>query len=168
MSNRQFDVDEQSVMFSVQSSNLYFVDDSDTTSSSEESFPVSDGDSEFSSSEESVIMLTCPDRHQPRSLSAQKEYTDVASINSQNQSEHIDIIQVGLVFSSPYCNAASLVVHLCVRSAFNQHLLKHGSHYNGFLFEPFIWWKCILTYLKNATIEYIIKNGSFSPGDTIF
>ena len=54
---------------------------------------MSDNDSAFSSSEESVIMLTYPDRHQPRSLSAQKEYAEVASICSQNQSEHIDIIQ---------------------------------------------------------------------------
>ena len=54
---------------------------------------MSDNDSAFSSSEESVIMLTYPDRHQPRSLSAQKEYAEVASISSQNQSEHIDIIQ---------------------------------------------------------------------------
>lgn len=67
--------------------------DSLSTTSSEDSLPFSDNDSEFSSSEESVIMLTYPERHQPRSLSAQKEHVDVASINSQNQSEHIDIIQ---------------------------------------------------------------------------
>ena len=70
--------------------------DGTTSSSSGDSLPVTDNDSEFSSSEESVIMLTYPERHQPRSLSAQKEYAEVASINSQNQSEHIDIIQVFL------------------------------------------------------------------------
>ncbi|WAR17383.1 FBX10-like protein [Mya arenaria] len=69
--------------------------DGDQTSSSsdEDSLPFSDRDSQFSSSEESVIMLTYPDRHQPRSVSAQGDLNDVASINSQNQSEHIDIIQ---------------------------------------------------------------------------
>ncbi|XP_052234525.1 F-box only protein 10-like isoform X2 [Dreissena polymorpha] len=67
--------------------------DSDMSSSTDDDgAPLSD-DSEFSSSEESVIMLTYPDRHQPRSLSAQKDVNDVTSINSQNQSEHIDIIQ---------------------------------------------------------------------------
>ena len=50
----------------------------DTTSSSDEDgLPISDDDSAFSSSEESVIMLTYPDRHQPRSLSAQKEHAEV-------------------------------------------------------------------------------------------
>jgi len=76
---------------------LQHTDGDETTSSSEEeSLVLSDHDSEFSSSEESVIMLTYPDRHQPRSVSAQGQLNDVASINSQNQSEHIDIIQVWL------------------------------------------------------------------------
>ena len=56
---------------------LYFVCLDSTSSSDEAGLPVSDDDSAFSSSEESVIMLTYPDRHQPRSLSAQKEHAEV-------------------------------------------------------------------------------------------
>ncbi|KAL3891640.1 hypothetical protein ACJMK2_003892 [Sinanodonta woodiana] len=66
--------------------------DIDTSSSDEENLH-NISESDFSSSEESVIMLTYPERHQPRSVSAAAEHADVASISSQNQSNHIDIIQ---------------------------------------------------------------------------
>ncbi|KAJ8322093.1 hypothetical protein KUTeg_000564, partial [Tegillarca granosa] len=60
----------------------------------DDSLPVSDSDDNFSSSEESVIMLSCPEHHQPRSISAAASVgSDVQSICSQNQSYHIKIVE---------------------------------------------------------------------------
>ncbi|XP_060067397.1 F-box only protein 10-like, partial [Ylistrum balloti] len=65
-----------------------------STSSSDEG-PVSDGESDFSSSEESVIMLSYPEHQLPRSVSASCSLNadeDVISISSQNESDHIPIV----------------------------------------------------------------------------
>jgi hypothetical protein len=48
---------------------------------------------DFSSEEESVIMLSYPDHQMPRSISAISLGADVQSICSQNQSEYIKIIE---------------------------------------------------------------------------
>lgn len=56
---------------------------------------MSDSESDFSSSEESVIMLSYPEHQQPRSVSVSRSLTaaeDVQSISSQNESEHIQIV----------------------------------------------------------------------------
>ncbi|XP_069105742.1 F-box only protein 10-like [Argopecten irradians] len=65
-----------------------------STSSSDEG-PISDGESDFSSSEESVIMLSYPEHQLPRSVSASCSFNaddDVVSISSQNESELIPIV----------------------------------------------------------------------------
>ncbi|XP_048730149.1 F-box only protein 10-like isoform X2 [Ostrea edulis] len=64
-----------------------------STSSDEEEgeLVLSDTDSDFSDEEESVIMLTCPQHQQPRSVSAASIGADVVSICSQNQPENIRI-----------------------------------------------------------------------------
>lgn len=75
---------------------MSFSGDNQSSSSDDsiEQLPVSDSDDNFSSSEESVIMLSCPEHHQPRSISAAASVgSDVQSICSQNQSYHIKIVE---------------------------------------------------------------------------
>lgn len=68
------------------------LDSRGSSSSSEEGgLILSDTDSDFSDEEESVIMLTCPQHQQPRSISSASIGADVISICSQNQSENIRI-----------------------------------------------------------------------------
>ena len=64
---------------------------SSTSSSDIEDISYSSDD--FSSEEESVIMLSYPDHQMPRSISAISLGADVQSICSQNQSEYIKIIE---------------------------------------------------------------------------
>jgi hypothetical protein len=68
-----------------------FLGGSSTSSSDIEDISYSSDD--FSSEEESVIMLSYPDHQMPRSISAISLGADVQSICSQNQSEHIKIIE---------------------------------------------------------------------------
>ncbi|XP_061178046.1 F-box only protein 10-like isoform X2 [Saccostrea echinata] len=80
---------------SIGSYNSGSVNSRGSSSSSEEEeggLLLSDTDSDFSDEEESVIMLTCPQHQQPRSVSAASIGADVVSICSQNQSENIRII----------------------------------------------------------------------------
>ncbi|KAK3088116.1 hypothetical protein FSP39_014915 [Pinctada imbricata] len=65
---------------------------SSSSSSEDDVILLSDTESDFSDEEESVIMLTCPEHQQPRSVSALSIGADVQSICSQNQSEHIRIV----------------------------------------------------------------------------
>ncbi|KAL5013734.1 hypothetical protein ScPMuIL_008004 [Solemya velum] len=84
--------DEDDFRFDMPSLNSSGLDDS---SSSDDSPILSDSDDDFStsSSEESVIMLSYPERHQPRSISASAVSPDVQSICSSNTvSQQIKII----------------------------------------------------------------------------
>ncbi|XP_052085918.1 F-box only protein 10-like isoform X1 [Mytilus californianus] len=64
-----------------------------SSTSSSDIEEVSYSSDDFSSEEESVIMLSHPDHQMPRSISSISLGADVQSICSQNQSEHIKIIE---------------------------------------------------------------------------
>lgn len=73
--------------------NLFLLGNSSTSSSDIEDISYSSDD--FSDEEESVIMLSYPEHQLPRSISAISLGADIQSICSQNQSEHIKIIEDG-------------------------------------------------------------------------